>query len=181
MAKIMATEMIAGGSWIDLNRAYYYLTLDGGMRTWEFASRRNSNGVVTIIPITTNNYVVVISQFRVPTNSICWEFPAGLIDKGESPTEAAIRELKEETGLIGEVISVSPFLYTSPGLSNESGCLVRMSVDFDKQGETHFDDSEDITTMCIPQDQLLSFIDGKIKQGNAIDCKLYMWAMAHLN
>lgn len=43
---------------------------------------------------------LVISQFRPPLN--CWsiEFPAGLIDEGETPEEAAKRELEEETGFI---------------------------------------------------------------------------------
>lgn len=184
MAKIMATEMIAGGGWIQLNRSYYYLDLNGRMRTWEFASRRNSNGVVTMIPVIKDKRaVIVIKQFRVPTGAYTWEFPAGLINKGETPAEAAIRELKEETGYTGEVFSISPMLYNSPGMSSEAGHLVSMVVDLANQAdtETHFDESEDITTQIIPFDKLQPFLYQSHVKGEAIDGKLYMWAMAHLN
>jgi ADP-ribose pyrophosphatase len=43
-------------------------------------------------------------QFRPPLDKVCIEFPAGLVDKGETPEAAAIRELFEETGYVGEVI-----------------------------------------------------------------------------
>lgn len=43
-------------------------------------------------------------QFRPPADKIVVEFPAGLVDAGESPEEAAVRELLEETGYVGTVI-----------------------------------------------------------------------------
>lgn len=54
-------------------------------------------------------------QFRPPLDKVAIEMPAGLIDKDETPEECAVRELKEETGYIGEAISdrtgVRPILY----------------------------------------------------------------------
>ena len=41
----------------------------------------------------------MIRQYRYPLNDYLYELPAGLIDKGETPGEAAVREMKEETGL----------------------------------------------------------------------------------
>lgn len=43
-------------------------------------------------------------QFRPPIDKVCIEVPAGLIDEGETPEVCALRELKEETGYVGEVI-----------------------------------------------------------------------------
>ena len=43
--------------------------------------------------------LVMIRQYRYPLNDYLYELPAGLIDKGETPGEAAVREMKEETGL----------------------------------------------------------------------------------
>jgi 8-oxo-dGTP pyrophosphatase MutT (NUDIX family) len=49
------------------------------------------------------------------------EFPAGLVDDNETPAEAAIRELKEECGYVGEVLHVSPILHVDAGMS--SACM----------------------------------------------------------
>lgn len=49
--------------------------------------------------------VLLEKQFRPPTGKIVVEFPAGMVDEGETPEQAAVRELREETGYVGEVIT----------------------------------------------------------------------------
>ena len=61
---------------------------------------------------------MVILQYRPPVEATCVEFPAGLIDDGETPEQAAVRELKEETGYEGKVRAVSPMLSNQPGMTN---------------------------------------------------------------
>ncbi|MDC0215606.1 NUDIX hydrolase [Candidatus Pelagibacter sp.] len=51
-----------------------------------------------IMPVLKNNKFLVISQKRIPINQNNFEFPAGLVDKNETPVETAKRELFEETG-----------------------------------------------------------------------------------
>ncbi|MGH0054354.1 MAG: NUDIX hydrolase [Sphaerochaetaceae bacterium] len=71
---------------------------------------------VTIIPWYRNEQgvpmVVMVQQFRHGSNSVTREFPAGVVEKGEEPVKAALRELQEETGLAGgtvtELGNVSP-------------------------------------------------------------------------
>ncbi len=50
-------------------------------------------------------------QFRPPVNKVCIEVPAGLVDAGETAEQAAVRELKEETGYIGVVSEISPIMF----------------------------------------------------------------------
>ena len=63
---------------------------------------------VNIIPLTVNEAgeecVVMVRQYRHGSQRICLEFPGGLVDAGEDAGEAAVRELREETGYTpGEV------------------------------------------------------------------------------
>ena len=52
---------------------------------------------------------MIIVQYRPPVEAFCVEFPAGLIDEGESPEQAAVRELREETGYSGKVCKFIPY------------------------------------------------------------------------
>ena len=93
--KILDRTTIASGGWISLQKIRY-LGHDGKIRTWESASRINSQGAVMMIPVTRpGDKLIIIRQFRPPTGRLVYEFPAGLINPGEDPREAAVRELKE--------------------------------------------------------------------------------------
>jgi ADP-ribose pyrophosphatase len=47
--------------------------------------------------------ILLQKQFRPPVGKVCIEVPAGLVDEGETAEEAALRELREETGYVGTV------------------------------------------------------------------------------
>ena len=178
--KILNRETIASGGWISLQKISY-LGHDGKTRTWESASRINSQGAVMMIPVTKpGDKLIIIRQFRPPTGRLVYEFPAGLINPGENPVETAIRELKEETGYVGTVEYCSPQVFTSPGLSSEFVHLVRMSVDLNAQKDldTHFDESEYIETFLVGQDELTDFIRKAETDGYGVDTKIYMWAIS---
>lgn len=55
--------------------------------------------------------VVLQKQYRPPIGKIVIEVPAGLVDAGESPEQAAIRELKEETGYVATATESSPTMF----------------------------------------------------------------------
>ena len=77
------------------------------------------SGASVVIPVTDDGYIYLVEQFRAPCNESLLEFPAGKLDKGEAPENCAIRELKEETGLVAENIRKLYSTYTTPGFSDE--------------------------------------------------------------
>lgn len=72
--------------------------------------------------------VVLIRQYRYPIDDFIYEFPAGLVDAGEDYAGAAVRELREETGLTLHPIKVSPEYekpyFTTIGMTDESCAAV---------------------------------------------------------
>jgi len=61
----------------------------------------------TIVPFVSNDTILIIRSYRHLVDSVEIEVPSGYVDEGETPKEAAIRELKEETGYIAnDVISL---------------------------------------------------------------------------
>jgi len=112
--------------WTEL-RKIEWSDQDGKNRVWEAAARktRTKGGVdaVAIAPIIRHPSkppsTLIILQYRPPVEATCVEFPAGLIDEGETPEQAAVREMKEETGYEGKVCDqMSPTLSNQPGMTN---------------------------------------------------------------
>jgi ADP-ribose pyrophosphatase len=73
--------------------------------------------------------ILLQKQFRPPLNKVVIEVPAGLIDAGETAEQAAIRELKEETGYIGTVTETSPVMFN--GISSSAICRIPQHTDID--------------------------------------------------
>lgn len=91
--------------------------------------------------------VVLIRQYRYPIDDYIYEFPAGLVDAGEDHVSAAVRELKEETGLTLSPISVSveyekPY-FTTIGMTDES-CAAVFGYASGHITEKYQEDSEEI-------------------------------------
>ena len=74
------------------------------------------------------DHVVLIRQYRFTIDNFIYEFPAGLVDPGETYREAAVREMHEETGLKLTPVDVDPMFetprYTSIGLTDETNAMV---------------------------------------------------------
>ncbi|RME62713.1 MAG: NUDIX hydrolase [Nitrospirae bacterium] len=84
---------------------------------WEAIERRNVDGIVAVVPVTSDNNIIVLKQFRPPLGRYVIEFPAGLNDRGEPVEEVARRELLEETGYVAEKLD---FLIDAPLSSGAS-------------------------------------------------------------
>ncbi|MBQ7265909.1 MAG: NUDIX hydrolase [Firmicutes bacterium] len=115
-----------------------YKTVSGQEKIYEIISRDKNitdesslanNTVDAVVIIAHNkdkNKILLNKEFRMAAGRWVYNFPAGLIDPGETPEEAAKRELKEETGLnidtIEDCLGIS---YSAVGFSNEKNlCLI---------------------------------------------------------
>jgi 8-oxo-dGTP pyrophosphatase MutT (NUDIX family) len=81
--------------------------------------RINSPSWAQIVPVTKEHNVVLVRQFRHGASRVTLEMPAGLVDLGESPAEAAVRECLEETGYRAKnpislgVVNPNPALFSN--------------------------------------------------------------------
>lgn len=182
----ITTLSSADAKWVQLQKIDWK-DQTGKARIWEAATRktRGSSGIdaVAISPILLHPNrpasTVVILQYRPPVAATCVEFPAGLIDEGETPEAAAIRELKEETGYEGTVVNISPTIVSDPGMSSANMQHVVMEVQLkegDPEPEQQLDDGEFIQKVVVPLDGLLDKLMEFSNQGYSVDARLYGWA-----
>ena len=169
----MRSESRYCGKWLDFRAVDF----KGGQ--WEYVTRTTSSGAVCIVATIPGDepQIVLVRQFRPPINGECIELPAGLIDSGEAPETAALRELEEETGCQGKLLEVGPPVYPSCGLTDESVTYVRVEVT--ERGEARPEADEAITVLTLPLKNLKKELSGLHDLGFAIDARLWFWAVAN--
>lgn len=110
--------MVAGVDRTLMSRTRIYegkiVTLEVLDGRWEVARHASAVAVLVV----RDGLVLGVRQRRPAIDADTWELPAGLIDPGESPAEAAARELREETQLCGRLEPLSR-AYVSPGFTDE--------------------------------------------------------------
>lgn len=154
-----------------LNLTVNVVELDNGnIATREFINRKE---VVAILALTENGDIVLVEQDRYNIGPMV-ELPAGLVNKDEILTSAALRELKEETGYTARDIKHISTYYSSVGFTDE---IIHLFIARDLvKGEQSLDINEDITVKYISIEDLERFIKDK---NNKIDSKI-LTAYAYL-
>jgi ADP-ribose pyrophosphatase len=82
---------------------------------------------VVLIPIPEPGHIVLVKQYRHAVNAALWEVPAGSVDPGETPEQAASRECHEEVGLVPSTVVRLAALYPTPGYCDEEMVFFRVS------------------------------------------------------
>jgi len=145
----LATELIYDGNIIKVTKDTILLPND--RRTTREVVEHAS--VVCVMPLDEDGYVHMVKQYRYAISDVLLEVPAGGIEKGESPEEAAVRELQEEIGKYpGELIQLGGFWLT-PGWCNEYmyAFLAKDLTD----SKLPADDDENIQVVKIPLSEIL--------------------------
>ncbi len=149
---------------------------DGGRKfNYYFASRNKErdlplytgkvplNGIV-IYPVWKKDpdKLVMIRQYRYPLDAWIYELPAGLIDEGESPSDAAVREMKEETGLTFEPYEDGDDVFRRPlflgaGITDETSTSVFGYADGELSGE-FMEDTESIEVLLVDKQEAVRIL-----------------------
>ena len=78
---------------------------------------RHPGGVVIVAE--KDDKILLVKQFRYPLKSVSIELPAGKLEYGENPDDAAKRELEEETGYVAKTWKSLGYIFTTPGICDE--------------------------------------------------------------
>ena len=170
--KIRDERVISETPWMSF-RERLFVDRDGKNKSWTYVERTNGQHAAIIIPTTieTGSLVLVI-QLRIPIGGRVLEFPAGLIEPGEDPGVAALRELEEETGYRGTLLSVGPGVASSPGITNEMVHLVAVEIEEHPTGIVAHEPSEDIVIVRFLPTEFPSIYEFARDESIVIDARL---------
>ena len=99
----------------DNNNKNNCICSNSGSHSIKIFNRIKVDDTVIIIPIFENGLLLLVEGYRHGANASLLEFPGGFIDKNEEPSEAARRELFEETKYTCDSIELVSWFYTWPG------------------------------------------------------------------
>lgn len=119
---------------------------------------------INVIAITRNGDFLMVEQYRHGLGDVFVELCAGVVEDGETPLEAARRELLEETGYSGGEWRLLDTICQNPSTcTNMTYCFLAEGVE--QTDIQHLDETEEINVRLLSEDELLSLLtDGKIKQ-----------------
>jgi len=172
-----------------------YQDPSGKSRIWESAERQtrpkgteiDGVGVIAILndPQTPDKgpSLLLQKQFRPPIDKVTIEVPSGLVDAGEDPATAALRELKEETGYIATLPTDAKaaegfVMWNDPGFCNTNTKMIFVEVDMsdprNQQGnlQPELEENEYIECFTLPLDNLWNELAELDKKGFAIDARV---------
>ena len=123
-------------------------------------------GAVAVLPLTNDGKVICVRQYRYAVGEVTTEIPAGKLDSpDEDPREAALRELREETGARCKELTYLGTYLASPAILDEKiNLYLARGLDF---GDTDPDDDEFIDVVHVPLDEMVD----RVMRGGILDGK----------
>ena len=123
---------------------------------------------VNVIPLTPDDQVVMVEQWRHGTRTVELETPGGLMEPDELPVECARRELLEETGYAPAEVKLLATVYPNPAIQNNRQNYV-LATGCRKVADLKLDHAEDIVVRLVPLAEIPALIrTGKIMHGIVI-------------
>lgn len=115
------------------------------------------SGGVCVVPLTKNNTVLMVKQFRYPMQQVTLEIPAGKLEAGENPAECGRRELREEAGrTCGKYISLGT-LFPTPAYDTEV-IYMYLAQELSEPEAQDLDEGEFLDVIEIPLDKAVQMV-----------------------
>ncbi len=133
-------------------------------------------GGVAIVAIDRDGSVLTVKQYRYAFSRVMEEIPAGKLERGEDPDEAALRELREETGAVPERFEKLGELIVSPGAYGEVLHLyLAEGLEF---GEASPDEDEFLDLVRTPFEEMVRRVtDGELADAKTVAGVLKAWVL----
>ena len=124
-------------------------------------------GSAVMMAVDERKRILLVRQYRLPANKYLWELPAGRLDPGEKPLQAAKRELAEETGFAARTWKKLASFWVSPGFVDEK-MTIFLATDLREGLATPMED-ERIETRWFTRKEVAEMIrDAKIEDAKTI-------------
>ncbi len=128
---------------------------------------------VCAVAFTEEGEVLMVKQYRHPIKETILEITGGFVDEGETPEEAVIRELKEETGYEFSSVKNVGKVAANPGVLDNFTYLF-LAQGGKKTGEQSLDENEELELVKISLQELKTlFLENKIVQSLHANCIFY--------
>ena len=113
----------------------------------------NAPDWVNVVALTMDGRLVLVRQFRYGSNDFSVEIPGGIIDEGEDPIAAGVRELREETGYVGSSARLLGSVHPNPAMQNNR-CHLVLVENAQRAAELEWDADEEFDIMATPVDEV---------------------------
>ena len=148
--KVLDSEYLIKRPWLTARRDH--LLLPDGREIPEYYVLEYPDWV-NVIAITKDGHFVMERQYRHALGCTCYELPCGVMEKGETPLEAAQRELEEETGYAGGEWKKLIVLSANPStMTNLTHCFLATGVE--KAFEQHLDATEELEVHLLTREEV---------------------------
>lgn len=130
---------------------------------------------VNIVALTPNDELVMVEQYRHGTNTVELEIPGGMMDPDEdSPLATGVRELREETGYVGDSVEMLGKVFPNPAIMSNT-CNVVLIKNCRLEHATEFDSGEDLETKLVPLKDIPKLVTaGKIQHSLVVVALYYL-------
>lgn len=153
--EILSTEYLVRRPWLTARRDVARLP-DGRVNNEYYVLEYPD--WVNVIAITKDGLMVMERQYRHGLGNTCFELPCGVIEEGETPLEAAKRELLEETGFAGG--EWTPWMVLSPNPATSTNLAHSfLAVGVEKVSGQHLDATEDIEVFLLEPQFVRELLD----------------------